>query len=179
MLPENQIQLLDHFSLKVYQYIELHYASLIPYMTFLKSDVQGYYLKIQIPKIQPNLLSDLFFETEMAECTIGFHNFHQHFEGSENIAAAVKTFLEIREDKWLIVNHWLLRFDQVEDLKSGKMVKGLPTNTIDYRVTSWSGTFDAHFENVNFYNPRIKESNIATTVFTFIINKLEGLFKKN
>lgn len=86
--------------------------------------------------------------------------------------------MKYREDKWLIVNHWLLRFDQVEVLKSGKMVKGLPTKTIDYRVTSWSGTFDAHYENVNFYNPRIKESSIAITVYTYIINKLEGLFKK-
>jgi hypothetical protein len=151
---------LNDYSTKVYEYLAKNYKELADRVTLLPSDLGKKYVLIKIESPNKEEPSTLYLATEQDELTVGFSDFHCHFDSYSDVgfeaelAKAVQCFYKILREELFVVcagggASTLLTSDEIKMLENGQKLEQFPYDCINYYVTSWSGTHDRVFKNPN------------------------------
>jgi hypothetical protein len=151
---------LNDYSTKVYEYLAKNYKELTDRVTLLPSDLGKKYVLIKIESPNKEEPSTLYLATEHDELTVGFSDFHCHFDSyaeagfEAELAKAVQCFYKILKEELFVVcagggASTLLTSDEIKMLENGQKLEQFPYDCINYYVTSWSGTHDRVFKNLN------------------------------
>ncbi|MFV8379871.1 hypothetical protein [Flavobacterium sp. LB3R33] len=150
---------LNEYSTKVYEYLLNNNKELIEYITLFPSDFGKKYINIKLES--PNKEQQLFLLTEHEELTVGFSDFHCHFDSFANldfeveIKNAIDCFYKILNEDLLVfcaggAATMLLSKKEIEKLESGQKIENFKyDHCITFYVSSWSGKYDRVFKNPN------------------------------
>ncbi len=149
---------LNDYSKKVYNYIVANHDASLGDISLHPSDFGKNYLLMERKATNRNLNSDLFLSSEDNMLTIGFHDYHCHFDKMreqnfiEEIKTAVEYFNRILNDELMVVSAGgttnFLTKEEIEVLDSGQKLEKIDPDSISYRIYSWSGSYDRTFENL-------------------------------
>ncbi|MCK0114655.1 hypothetical protein [Gelidibacter sp. F63206] len=150
---------LNDYSKKVYNYIVANHNVSVGDFSLHPSDFGKNYLLMERKAPNRNLNSDLFLSSEDNMLTIGFHNYHCHFDKmreqnfNEEIKTALEYFNKILNDELMVVSAGgttnLLTKEEIEVLESGQKFEKRDPDCISYRIYSWSGNYDRTSENLS------------------------------
>ena len=151
---------LNDYSIKVYHYLAKNYPELLDHGTIHPSDLGKNYLEITLESPNKEESSTLYLATEHDELTVGFSDFHCHFDSYSDLgfegelARAVQYFTKILKEELFVVcagggASTLLTSIEIKQLESGQKLERFPYDCINYYVTSWSGTHNRIFKNPN------------------------------
>ena len=148
---------LNDYSKKVYNYLKANHNALLDNISLHSSDFGKNYLLIEIKAHNKNLNSDLFLSSEDNMLTVGFHNYHCHFDKfreqdfNVEIKTALKYFYKILNDELMVVSAGgttdLLTNEELKVLESGQKLEKLDSDCISYYINSWSGSYDRILKN--------------------------------
>ena len=148
---------LNDYSLKVYKYLKRHNKEFLKNISLEKSNFGKKYISIELKPKNENTVANLYFETENNELTVGFGNFHSHYDNfaelnfKKELKKALENFYKLLKDELFVVSagggaSTLLTNKEIEILESGKNLEHFNYDCITYYITSWSGKHDRTFK---------------------------------
>lgn len=151
---------LNEYSKRVYEYFKKNTCDLLERITIAPSDFDRNYIEIELVTKNKNSASNLYFSSEHNQLTVGFDNYHCHFDNfsemdfEQEIKKAIECFYQILNEEFLVVSAGggattLLTHDEVHKLENGHKLERFDYDCINYYVISWSGKFDKIFKNRN------------------------------
>lgn len=150
---------LNEYSKKVYYYLKKESNILIEKISLHPSDFGKNYLLIELDPKSKNTSSPLFFSSEDNMLTVGFCNYHCHFDKfsgqifDEEIKIALEYFDKILHERLLVVSAGgittLLTKEEIAILENGKVLDYFNYDCKNFYINSWSGKFDKIIKNPN------------------------------
>lgn len=150
---------LNEYSTKVYEYLLNNNKELIEHISLFSSDFGKKYITIKLESPNKEERSYLYFLSENNELTVGFSNYHRHYDGFADldfeveIKNAINCFYNILNEELLVLcagggTTMLLSKEAINTIESGQKLENFKYDyCIKFYVTSWSGKHDRIFKN--------------------------------
>lgn len=151
---------LNNYSYKVYKYLKKNNRKLLENLSLQASDFGKNHIFIELITENENSTSNLFLSSENNRLTVGFGNYHCHFDQfsgqdfEKEMKIALEYFYKILNEELFVVcagggASTLLTNEEINFIESGHKLEKFDYDCINYYVTSWSGNQDRIFKNPN------------------------------